>query len=196
MAQSSVYIMVTVAETTTNLVTRVKTTIYKRYTYRFAGVTKIEHSLSLDTSPDDEASGKVNNAVNLPDQVELSVIENDVAHGVGGAAGLLAALGNIKRKRYLCTVVTDLAVYHNMLLAEITAKQSADFQYGWEGEVLFIRYGNLDYASDLTAEQIAAQKPNSNSSNRTYSGSSGNTYSFTASELTSALSLAGIGGKN
>ncbi len=196
MAQSSVYIMVTVAETATNLISRVKTTIYKRYTYRFVGVTKIEHSLSLDTSPDDEASGKVNNAVNLPDQVALSVVENDVAHGVGGAAGLLAALGNIKRKRYLCTVVTDLAVYHNMLLAEITAKQSAEFQHGWEGEVLFIRYGNLDYASDLTAEQIAAQKPNSNSSNRTYSGSSGNTVSFSGTDLSSVLSLAGIGGKN
>ena len=136
-------------------------------TYRFTGVTAVEHFLSLsldDTSS--QGADVINGARNRPDRVTLSVIETDAA-GAGRAAGMLEQLERLKRERILCRVATAMGTYGNMLLTEITATRDAENQCGWQGSLVFVKY------VPAAEGNAAVVKMNNNSSTRKNTGSTG-----------------------
>ena len=150
-ASSSAYVTCTVNE--------------KAYTWHFTGVTEIEHNLALNlNNSSSQGSDIVNGARNLANQVTLSVVETDVEHNNGWSAGMLEAMAAVKKQRLLCTVVTSLATYKDMLLTEITATQDGENQYGWSGTLAFMEYIPV---TEETAEEV---KTNSNSSVRKNTG--------------------------
>lgn len=113
----------------------------KTYTYHFTGVVSIEHNLALNIGNDASQGGDViNGARNLPDQVTLSVLETDAMHSAGWSRAMLEAMASLKRNRYLCQVVTSLGTYKDMLLTEITATQDEINQFGWAGDLVFMKY--------------------------------------------------------
>lgn len=139
----------------------------KTYTWRFTGVTGIEHNLALNLdNKSDQGADIVNGARNLADQVTLDVVETDTEHSPGWSARMLEAMAALKKGRYLCRVVTSMAAYDRMLLTEITATQDEENQYGWSGTLAFMEY--------LPAAEGDADgtKANSNSSVRKNTGSS------------------------
>ena len=142
----------------------------KKNTYHFTGVKSVEHNLALNL---DNASSQgtdiVNGARNLSNQVTLSVVETDVEHSPGWAARMLEAMAALKKGRHLCKVVTSMATYNQMLLAEITATQDEDNQYGWSGTLTFMEY------IPVTDGKSDAAKTNNNSSVRKNTGSTGTT---------------------
>ena len=140
----------------------------KKYTYHFTGVTSIEHNLALNL--DNEASQGtdiVNAARNLANQVTLSVVETDAEHSPGWAARMLEAMTALKKGRYLCRVVTSMATYKKMLLAEITATQDEENQYGWSGTLTFMEY------IPVSSGKSGDTKTGNNSSTRKNTGSAG-----------------------
>jgi len=153
----------------------------KTYTYHFTGVTSIEHNLALNlNNASAQGTDIVNGARNLPNQVTLSVVETDVEHSPGWAAGMMNVLASLKRRRILCEVVTPLVTYERMLLTEITATQDEENQDGWSGTLVFMEY------ISVTEENEANTKANDNSSVRKNTGSSGTT-KVTGSVLLSLL---------
>lgn len=140
----------------------------KKNTYHFTGVKSVEHNLALNL---DNASSQgtdiVNGARNLSNQVTLSVVETDVEHSPGWSARMLEAMTALKKGRHLCKVVTSMASYSQMLLAEITATQDEDNQYGWSGALTFMEYIPVTDSKSDTA------KTNNNSSVRKNTGSTG-----------------------
>ena len=139
------------------------------YTYHFTGVTEIEHNLALNlNNKASQGADIVNGARNLANQVTLTVVETDVEHSSGWAAGMLEAMASLKKQRVLCTVVTSLATYRDMMLTEITATQNEDNQYGWSGSLAFMEY------IPVTEENAVAAKTDNNSSVRKNTGSTGN----------------------
>ena len=134
--------------------------------WHFTGVTSIEHSLSLSLGS--TASGEtevINGARNQPDRVTLTVLETDAEHMPGWSAHMLAAMASLKSRRVLCSVVTSMGTYSNMLLTEITATQDEENQCGWSGSLAFMEY------VPVTEENAEAVKANSNSSVRKNTGS-------------------------
>ena len=111
------------------------------YRYSFDGVTSISHSLSLKVNTDSDSSGVadvINNARNEPDVVTLSVVASDNHVPVSGwARQTMRSLAGIKENRYLCTVVTSLRTYDNMLLTGIMALQDETCPEGWTGTLTF-----------------------------------------------------------
>ena len=111
------------------------------YRYSFDGVTSISHSLSLKVNTDSDASGAadvINNARNEPDVVTLSVVASDNHVPVSGwARQTMRSLAGIKEGRYLCTVVTSLRTYDNMLLTGIMVLQDETCPEGWTGTLTF-----------------------------------------------------------
>ena len=141
----------------------------KTYTWHFTGVTEIEHNLALNlNNKASQGTDIVNGARNLANQVTLTVVETDVEHTSGWAAGMLEAMASLKKQRVLCTVVTSLATYRDMMLTEITATQNEDNQYGWSGSLAFMEY------IPVTEENAEAAKTDNNSSVRKNTGSTGN----------------------
>ena len=141
----------------------------KTYTWHFTGVTSIEHNLALNlNNKASQGTDIVNGARNLANQVTLTVVETDVEHTSGWAAGMLEAMASLKKQRVLCTVVTSLATYRDMMLTEITATQNEDNQYGWSGSLAFMEY------IPVTEENAEAAKTDNNSSVRKNTGSTGN----------------------
>ena len=157
------------------------------YTYRFTGVTSIEHNLALNL--DSEASQGtdiVNGARNLASRVTLSVVETDIEHPPGWAARMLEAMSAIKKQRVLCRVVTSMAAYDNMLLAEIIATQDEGNQYGWSGSLAFVEY------LPVTEENAEAVKTDTNSSVRKNTGSTGSAAKVTGTPFQQLLQRAGV----
>ena len=111
------------------------------FTYRFAGVVEIEYNFALNINADPETDTDViNGARKLPNQIRLSVIETDVNRNPGWAAGMLQAMEKLRNARTLCTVVTSMGSWSSMLLSEITATQDEENQFGWAGDLVFMKY--------------------------------------------------------
>ena len=156
----------------------------KTYTYHFTGVTAIEHSLALNLDNDSsQGTDIVNGARNLANQVTLSVVETDTEHPAGWASRMLEAMSVIKKSRYLCQVVTSMAIYSRMLLTEINATQDEENQYGWSGTLTFMEY------IPVTEENTKSVKTSNNSSVRKNTGSTG---SAAVSPFLKLLQKAGI----
>ncbi len=110
----------------------------------------IEHNQTLHISADaGEGEDVVNGARNQGSRVTLSVLETDVSGESGGAAGLFASLAALRHSRALCTLVTPLAVYNNMLLSEITVREDAEHPYGWAGDLVFTQALSGNAAEDI-----------------------------------------------
>ena len=111
------------------------------YRYSFDGVTSISYSLSLKLNTDSDASGAadvINNARNEPDVVTLSVVASDNQVPVSGwARQTMRSLAGIKEGRYLCTVVTSMRTYEDMLLTGIMVLQDENCPEGWTGTLTF-----------------------------------------------------------
>ena len=112
--------------------------------YTFDGVVSIAHALTLKVSTDsDSSSGTdfVNNARNEPDVVTLAVVASDVN---SAGQGQLRELAEIKEKRLLCKVVTNLRTYKNMLLTDLSVLQDENCPCGWSGTLTFTQVGQGD----------------------------------------------------
>ena len=111
------------------------------YRYSFDGVTSISHSLPLKVKTDSDTSSwsdVINNAKNEPDVVTLSVVASDNHVPVAGwAQQTLRSLASIKENRYLCTVVTSMRTYTDMLLTGIMVLQDENCPEGWTGTLTF-----------------------------------------------------------
>jgi len=126
------------------------------YRYSFDGVTSISHSLSLKLKTDSDTSSwsdVINNAKNEPDVVTLSVVASDNHVPVAGwAQQTLRSLASIKENRYLCTVVTSMRTYTDMLLTGIMVLQDENCPEGWTGTLTFT-HGNASNVSAKTEDQ-------------------------------------------
>ena len=149
-------------------------------TWHFTGVTAIEHSLSLSLgSTAAQGADLVNGARNQPDRVTLTVIETDAEHSPGWSSRMLAAMAGLKRERMLCSVVTSMGTYTDMLLTEITATQDEENQCGWSGSLAFTQYVPSDGANMV--------KTNDNSSAREHTGFTGNIVQLTSGTMNRLL---------
>ena len=80
----------------------------------------------------------INNARNEPDVVTLSVVASDNHVPVSEwARQTMRSLAGIKENRYLCTVVTSLRTYDNMLLTGMMVLQDENCPEGWTGTLTF-----------------------------------------------------------
>ena len=138
------------------------------YRYSFDGVTSISHSLSLKVNTDSESSGSadvINNARNEPDVVTLSVVASDNHVPVAGwARQTLRSLAGIKESRYLCTVVTSMRTYDNMLLTGIMALQDENCPEGWTGTLTFTHVSAPETAAGGSVENQSSTPRSSGSS--------------------------------
>ena len=137
---------------------KVKSTGEKFY---FDGVASVSHALTLKVSTDSDSStgsDYVNNARNEPDVVTLSVIASDVVFPEKNKAkASFRDLAEIKEKRLLCRVVTNLRSYKNMLLTDLSVLQDETTPCGWSGTLTFTH----------TDPPTSGGKPNDNSSTPT-----------------------------
>ena len=175
------------------------------YTYHFTGVVSIEHNLALNIGNDASQGGDIiNGAKNLPDQVRLSVVETDVAHSKGWSKQMLAAMMSLKKNRYLCKVVTSMGTYKDMLLTEITATQDEANQFGWAGDLVFMKYipytalqtgsgGGVSWSSGSGGSSSRKTQNNSSTSTNTGTRVGSNTISGVAASIVSGINAA-IGG--
>lgn len=173
------------------------------YRYRFCGVTEIEYNFALNIDADTSQGGDIiNGARRLPNQIRLSVVETDVSVRPGWAAAMLSALDSIRRNRVLCTVVTSLGTWSNMLLSEITATQDETNQYGWAGDLVFMQYipRSEQYYADTSGGGGAAggsgasstRRTSNNSSTKKNTGTKAAASVVSGGALTALLSRAGI----
>ena len=112
------------------------------YQYHFCGVISIQYAYSsLVASGSDNAIGTdfLNGVRNQPTQVTLTVAESDAMRQDGWSARMIAALEGIKMGRYLCTLVTPMKTYDNMVLTDFTAVQNEYSQSGWSGTLTFTK---------------------------------------------------------
>ena len=112
------------------------------YQYHFCGVISIQYAYSsLVASGSDNAIGTdfLNGVRNQPTQVTLTVAESDAMRQDGWSARMIAALEGIKMGRYLCTLVTPMKTYDNMVLTDFTAVQDEYSQSGWSGTLTFTK---------------------------------------------------------
>ena len=135
------------------------------YRYSFDGVTSISHSLTLKWKTDSDSSKEgdvINNARNEPDVVTLSVVASDNHVAVAGwAQQTFRSLASIKEYRYLCTVVTPMRTYEDMLLTGILATQDESCPEGWTGTLTF---------THLNSKKAKSKKANNQSSTPTTAG--------------------------
>ena len=110
------------------------------YQYHFCGVISVQYAYSsLVASGSDQAIGTdfLNGVRNQPAQVTLTVAESDAMRQDGWSARMIACLEGIKMGRYLCTLVTPLKTFDNMVLTDFTAVQDEYSQAGWSGPLTF-----------------------------------------------------------
>ena len=110
------------------------------YQYHFCGVLSIQHTFTSQVaSGSDSAIGTdyLNGVRNLPSQVTLTVAESDAMRSAGWAARMVEAFEAIKRGRHLCTLVTSMRTYTNMVLTDFNAIQDEMSQSGWSGTLTF-----------------------------------------------------------
>ncbi len=148
--------------------------------YTFDGVVSIAHALTLKVSTDsDSSSGAdyVNNARNEPDVVTLAVVASDVN---SAGQGQLRELAEIKEKRLLCKVVTNLRTYKNMLLTDLSVLQDENCPCGWSGTLTFTQVGRGDSSggrvndNSSTPSSTGNTAVNSGGSHNSGTGDSGN----------------------
>ena len=136
--------------------------------YSFDGVTSVSHSLSLKIVTDADSSSEgdtVNNARNEPDVVTLSVVASDNHVPVSGwARQTMRSLAGIKEGRYLCTVVTSLRTYDNMLLTGIMVLQDETCPDGWTGTLTFTHASKGSSSASYSEPAQVAQPRSSGSS--------------------------------
>ena len=112
------------------------------YQYHFCGVISVQYAYSsLVASGSDQAIGTdfLNGVRNQPAQVTLTVAESDAMRQDGWSARMIACLEGIKMGRYLCTLVTPLKTFDNMVLTDFTAVQDEYSQAGWSGTLTFTK---------------------------------------------------------
>ena len=112
------------------------------YQYHFCGVISVQYAYSsLVASGSDQAIGTdfLNGVRNQPTQVTLTVAESDAMRQDGWSARMIACLEGIKMGRYLCTLVTPLKTFDNMVLTDFTAVQDEYSQAGWSGTLTFTK---------------------------------------------------------
>ena len=111
------------------------------YQYHFCGVISIQYGYSSQVATgSDNAIGTdfLNGVRNLPTQVTLTVAESDVMRQDGWSARMIDALEGIKKGRYLCTLVTPMKTYQNMVLTDFSAVCDEFSQnHGWSGTLTF-----------------------------------------------------------
>ena len=110
------------------------------YQYHFCGVISIQHNFTSQVaSGSDSAIGTdyLNGVRNLPSQVTLTVAESDAMRQSGWAARMVEAFEAIKRGRHLCTLVTSMKTYTNMVLTDFNVIQDEMSQSGWSGTLTF-----------------------------------------------------------
>ena len=65
----------------------------------------------------------------------------------------MRSLAGIKENRYLCTVVTSLRTYDNMLLTGIMALQDETCPEGWTGTLTFTHLNSMEAGSGHVNDQ-------------------------------------------
>lgn len=170
------------------------------YVYRFTGVTAIEYNFALNIDADLSQGGDIiNEARRLPNQIRVSVVETDAQNRVGWSASMLSALDSIRRNRVMCTVVTDMGVWYNMFMAEITATEDQVNQYGWAGDIVFLQYipkSEQYYKSDTDSEYsstTSTRRTQNNSSTAANTGTKAGNSSVSGAAFSTLLTIAGIG---
>ena len=157
-------------KTTSTAYLRVQTTKEK---YVFDGVVSITHALTLKVSTDSDSStgaDYVNNARNEPDVVTLSVAASDVNPAVKhGNRATVQALAEIKEKRLLCRLVTNLRSYKNMLLTDLSVLQDETCPCGWTGTLTFTQ---VEPATPASNPQDNSSTPTSTGNTAPSGGSS------------------------
>ena len=147
------------------------------YRYSFDGVTSISHSLSLKVNTDSDSSGAadvINNARNEPDVVTLSVVASDNHVPVSGwARQTMRSLAGIKEGRYLCTVVTSMRTYENMLLTGIMVLQDETCPDGWTGTLTFTHLNSTGAGSGHVNDQSSTPVVSGSSAVRKVGAQSG-----------------------
>ena len=134
----------------------------------------------------------------------MSVVETDVAHSKGWSKQMLAAMMSLKKNRYLCKVVTSMGTYKDMLLTEITATQDEANQFGWAGDLVFMKYipytalqtgsgGGVSWPSGSGGSSSRKTQNNSSTSTNTGTRVGSNTISGVAASIVSGINAA-IGG--
>lgn len=144
--------------------------------YRFDGVVKVAHSLTLETKEDiddddDHASEYINNARNKPDQITFDVIMSNVYTSRDAltdkqedrSASAMEVLAIIKRNRALVDVITNIMVYTGMLLTGIAITQDDDTtHFGWYGQLTFQeKYNSSSGSSDDDSDSSSSTKTGS-----------------------------------
>lgn len=169
------------------------------YQYRFAGVVSVEYNFALNINADASQGGDIiNGARKLPNQIRLSIVETDASVSNGWSASMLSALDSIRRNRVLCTVVTNMGSWSDMLLTEITATEDENNQYGWAGDLVFMQYLEYDglYSEGGELGEAAlissTRKTSNNSATCVNVGSKAGNNTLTGSALKSVLNIAGI----
>lgn len=110
------------------------------YQYHFCGVISIQHTYTSQVaSGADSAIGTdyLNGVRNLPSQVTLTVAETDTMRQSGWSARMLEAFEAIKLGRHLCTLVTSMKTYTNMVLTDFDVIQDEASHDGWSGTLTF-----------------------------------------------------------
>ncbi|MBR4552061.1 MAG: hypothetical protein IKO13_07205 [Oscillospiraceae bacterium] len=161
------------------------------FNYHFAGVVEIEYNFALNINADPEnETDVVNGARKLPSQIRLSVIETDVSHNTGWSAGMLQAMEKLRNARTLCTVVTSMGSWSNMLLSEVTATQDEENQIGWAGDLVFMQCLS---ANSLTAGimEASTRKTENNSATARNIGTKGPPQNISGSVVQQTISRGG-----
>ncbi len=107
----------------------------------FSGVTQVRHSLTLKVASDPDSSDAtdyINGARRQPARVTLTLAESDAGRQRGSAARMLASLESIRGNRHRVTLTTELMVYNNMLLSDLTVIQEEGNPFGWTGTATFV----------------------------------------------------------
>ena len=156
-------------------------------TYRFTGITAVEHSYTLrlyETVDITEAASLVNGAKKQPEKVTLSVVESDTNRIPGWSARMLDILESIHARRLLCRVVTTYKTYDNMLLSSVSVTQDETNMAGWAGDLTFSEY--------IPVKITSTSKTADNSSTPTNTGSAAPAQTVSGSPLQQMLRAAGI----
>lgn len=171
------------------------------YQYHFCGVISIQHTFSSQVaSGSDSAIGTdyLNGVRNLPTQVTLTVAESDAMRQSGWSARMIESFEAIKRGRHLCTLVTNLRTYTNMVLTDFNAIQDEASHEGWSGTLTFTQtnifgWGKaVDNSSQVTNVATSGSVQQVSSSTVVSSGSGRSSSAVVLSPLQQMAARAGV----
>jgi len=121
----------------------------KKKTYRFDGVEKASHSLTLkmseDISDEKDKDSYINNAKNEMNKIAFDVRMSDVytdktdltKQKKNRSESAMYVLEDLKRTRRKVDVYTNLMIYKDMLLADMSITQDDTSHFGWYGTLTF-----------------------------------------------------------